>query len=211
VKNSSEADTAEIVGVIAAEKLGGAAQLWRMPSLLDDPLTSPHTARHLDELEAAAHEEGFARGHADGYAAGAALARDQAQKLSQLLDHLARPVAEFDAEVERMLVALTIEVGRRLVNAQLELDPAITAEAVREALEALGGTPRDARVHLHPRDLEVLKNILAPPSDGPQWRFVADNSLRPGDCRIVTEGAQIDAQLDTRQASLARSLLGEAE
>jgi len=212
MKNSSDADVVEPVAVIVAEKVGAEPKLWELPSFEElEELNSPHTAKHLDELEAAAHEEGLARGHAEGYAAGAALAREEAQRLHQLLEHLAHPIAEFDAEIERMMVALTIEVARRLVNAQLELDPALTAGAVREALEALRGSPRDARVHLHPRDVELLKGMLEPPSDGPKWRFVADKEMRPGDCRIVTDGGQINALLDTREAGVSRALLGDVE
>ncbi len=208
----SESDV-PTVSVLTGEQVASAFQRWELPDLdvWTDPQVAAHTARHLDQLEAAAYEEGIARGRSEGYAAGAAMAREQAQRLHHLLDHLRFPLAEFDAEVERMLIALTIEVGRRLVGAQLELDPTLTANAVREALEALGTPPRDARVHLNTEDLNVLKDVIAAPDSASQWRFVADPKLRSGDCRIVTEGAQVDAQLDTRQASLSRALLGDNE
>ena len=209
MKNSSDAVLPDVVSVITAETVGRAAQLWELPSLVDpDP---PPTAAELQEIETAAYEEGFARGKAEGYAAGAAIAREQAERLRLLLEHLARPIAELDEEVERTLVALAIEVARRLTNAQIELDPGVTASVVREALEALGDTPRDARVHLNPAELEALRGILEPPTEGPKWRFVADNTLHRGDCRIVTDGGQVDARLDTREASLSRALLGDRE
>jgi flagellar assembly protein FliH len=207
----SEANVIPTVSVLAAEDAAAVFQRWQMPTLdaWADPEAAAHTARHLDQLEAAAYEEGFARGRNEGYAAGAAAAREQAQRLHNLLDHLRAPLAEFDAEIERMLIALTIEVGRRLVGAQLQLDPALTANAVREALDALGTPPREARIHLNGEDLNLLKDVVVPPDGASQWRFVADPKLRSGDCRIVTEGAQVDAQLDTRQASLSRALLGD--
>jgi flagellar assembly protein FliH len=209
----SEPDSdSDLVGVLGAEEVS-AAQRWELPDL-GAPM-EPMTLRHLEELEAAAHQEGFARGradgYADGYAAGAALAREQAQRLQHLLDHLRAPLAEFDAEVERMLVALTVEVAQRLVATQLQLDPSLTVNAVHEALAALGDAPREARIHLNAEDLALLKDVVAPPDSASQWRFVADPKLRSGDCRIVTEGAQVDAQLDTRQASLSRALLGDGQ
>jgi flagellar assembly protein FliH len=209
VKNSSDAVLPDIVSVITAETLGKAAQLWAMPSL-EPPKPLP-TAAKLQEIESAAYEEGFARGKAEGYAAGAAIAREQAERLKLLMEALASPLADFDAEVESALVALAIEVARRLTNAQIDLDPAVTAGVVREALEALGDNPRDARVHLNPAELESLRGVLTPPSEGPKWRFVADASLHRGDCRIVTEGGSVDARLDTREASISRGLLGDRE
>lgn len=209
MKNSSEAAVLETVSVISAESVGSAARLWELPSFNEPDPNSLPTAKHLQEIEQAAYEEGFARGKAEGYAAGAAIAREQAQRLRDLLEHLARPIAELDAEVESTLVALAIDVARRLVNAQIELDPTIVAGVVREALEALGDTPRDARVHLHPADLESLRDVLQPPSEGPKWRFVPDASLHRGDCRIVTEGGQVDARLDTREAGVSRTLIGD--
>jgi flagellar assembly protein FliH len=198
-----------MVSVLSAESVGAGAQLWQMPALDEPDGHALPTAEELQEIEAAAYEEGFARGKAEGYAAGAAIAREQAERLKQLLEHLSKPIAALDAEVEATLVALAIEVGRRLANMQLELDPTVTARVVREALDALGDAPRDARVHLHPVDLEALRDVLTPPTEGPKWRFVADNTLHRGDCRIVTEGGQVDARLDTREASIARTLLGD--
>ena len=209
MKNSSDDVLPDVVSVIAAESLAKAAQRWAMPSL--EPPRPPPTAAEVQGIETAAYEEGFARGKAEGYAAGAGLAREQAERLRLLLEHLSRPIAEFNAEVENAMVALTIEVARRLTNARIELDPEVTAGVVREALEALGDTPREARVHLNPAELEALKGVLAPPTDGPKWRFVADAGLHRGDCRIVTEGGSVDARLDTREASISRALLGDRE
>lgn len=210
MKNSSDAAVLpDLVSVITAETVSRNAQRWSLPSLKEpDP---PPTAAELQEIEQAAYEEGFARGKAEGYAAGAAIAREQAERLRLLMEHLARPIADFDAEVENALVALAIEVARRLTNAQVELDSKVTVGVVREALEALGDTPRDARVHLNPAELEALREVLSPPTEGPKWRFVGDASLHRGDCRIVTEGGSVDARLDTREASISRSLLGDRE
>jgi flagellar assembly protein FliH len=40
-------------------------------------------------------------------------------------------------------------------------------------------------------------------------QLVADPALGRGDCRVVTDSVQVDARMDTREACLARALLGD--
>jgi flagellar assembly protein FliH len=171
------------------------AQPWRVPSLGEAARTR-------------AGEPAAARGRAEGYAAGLAESRATAQRLSALLDHLARPLADLNADVERALVALTIEMARRLAHLEMDLDPRRVAGVVREAVSALGSAPRELRVHLHPEDLEAVRAAIGD-EDGSNWKLIADRELNRGDCRVAAEGAAVDARLDTRQATLASQLLGE--
>lgn len=203
-----------------AESLG-TVERWDIPVIRDEldlpPPPPPHTADHLDELERTAYEDGYARGHSEGYAAGdaqgyadgAARVREQTAHLKALLDHLAKPMRDLDGEVERTLIALALEVGRRLAQATLIQEPEAIAGVVREALGALGAPARDARIHLHPKDVELVGETLTLPADFSGWRLVPDRDLMRGDVRIVTDSAQVDARLDTREASVAQALLGE--
>lgn len=172
-------------------------------------LAPPPTAARLDDLEAAAHEEGFARGHADGMAAGMAEMREQAQRLRALLDHCTLPLAQLDAEVESALVELALHAARRLVQQEFEIDPQRMAATVNEAVEALVVMPRELRVLLHPEDARLLKDTLLRPAEVSAWRIVSDPTLARGDCRIAGDSGWVDATLATRERSLAQALLGE--
>ncbi len=189
------------------------AARWELPLLQDfsrpAPVDAPPTAQRIEEIEAAAHREGQLRGHAEGYAAGLAEAREQAQRLRQLFEHLSRPLAELDSEVERALIALTLELARRLVQQELTLDPAKVAGAVHEAVAALGTAPRNLRVYLHPDDAELLKGQLTLSADVQDWHLLPDKELMRGDCRVATDSARVDARLDTRQAAIGQALLGD--
>lgn len=189
------------------------AKPWRLPVFGQGAggtkTARPHSAQHLDDLESSAHQDGFARGHAEGYAAGLAQARQTGVRLEALLNHLARPLADLDSESERALVALTIEMARRLAHLEMDLDPTRVAQVVREAVSALGTVPREVRVYLHPEDLEAVRGVLAASEESASWKLIADRELNRGDARLVTDGAQVDARLDTRQAELAQQLLGE--
>jgi len=198
--------------VFAAEHMPG-VQRWEAPAFGQPAAAaqSLHTAAQLDALERAAHEEGFARGHADGYAAGAADARNAAQRLQQLLEHCARPLAELDGEVEQALVELALQAARRLVQREYQFDPGLMTGAVHEAVAALATIPRELRVHLHPEDLRLLHDSLERPPELSAWRLVADAALSRGDCRIASDSGWVDATLATREQALARALDAQRE
>lgn len=184
------------------------AQRWELPVFNAAPAPL-RTAAQLDDLEAAAHEEGFARGHADGLAAGMAEMQQQAQRLRQLLEHCAQPLAQLDADVEAVLVELALRAARQLVQQEFEIDPARMAATVNEAVAALVVVPRELRVLLHPDDARLLKDILVRPAEVAAWRIVPDPTLARGDCRIAGDSGWVDATLATRERSLAQALLDD--
>jgi flagellar assembly protein FliH len=183
------------------------ARPWQLPVFGHSAPQPLHTAEQVESIEAAAYEEGFARGHAEGLAAGAAEVKAQAQRLRALLEHCSRPLAHLDAEVESALVELALQVARRLVQREFEIDPRRMAGTVREAIGTLAAVPRELRVHLHPEDARLLQDQLAPPPEVTSWRLVPDAALERGDCRIAGETGWIDATLSSRVKTLAQTLL----
>lgn len=195
--------------------MSAGATVWNCPPLDDDRREKPkvagsklNTAAHLDAIEKAAYEEGFARGHAEGYANGNREAQAVAARISLLLEHMSRPLKDLNVEVEHALIRLVVDTARRLVNEAMTLDPVLVSGAVHEAVSAVSASAREMKIFLHPDDLSALKNNLSFSSDA-IWKLVPDATLRRGDCRVVTESSQIDARMDTRQTNIERALLGE--
>jgi flagellar assembly protein FliH len=189
------------------------ARRWQMPPLNLPANEALHTAQHFDDLGRTAYDDGHARGYAEGqaqgYADGAARVRDDLDRLRLLLDRFSRPLQALDEEVERLLVSMAIDVGRRLAQQTLDADPARVAVIVREALAVLGQPLHEVRIHLHPDDVALLRSQPPAEPDSHRWQLVADAELGRGDCRVVSDGAQVDARMDTREAGLARALLGD--
>ena len=202
--------------ILSAEAFAAQAAAWTLPNF-DEGLrrknTPPPSAVHLEDLEAEAAREGQARGYAEGYAQGhaqgAADALAQAQRLRALLDHLAAPVAEVDARTEQALVALTLELARRLVQQELVVDPGKMLGIVRDAVGHLAQPVRGLRVRLNPDDARVVAELIKTESDAETWTLVADRSMMPGDCIVESDTSRVDARLDTRQAQLAQRLLAD--
>ena len=203
--------------ILSAEAYAAQAAAWTLPNF-DEALrrrnTPPPSAAHLEELEAEAAREGQARGHAEGlaqgYAAGVAAATAEAQRLRELLAHIAAPVAELDAKTEQALVALMLELARRLVQQELIVDPAKMLGIVRDAVGHLAQPVRGLRVRLHPDDARIVGEHLSADEIGESWTIVADHKMMPGDCVVESDTSRVDARLDTRQAQLAQRLLGDS-
>lgn len=198
--------------ILSGDSVAAQAATWTLPSfdaLVRARSTPPPSAQQLESLEAEAAREGHARGYAEGYAQGAAAVKADAARMRQMLKHLAAPVAEVDAQTEQALVALTLELARRLVQQELATDPAKMLGIVRDAVSHLSQPTRNLRVRLHPDDARVVSEALSTEEDSESWTLVADRKLMPGDCIVESESARVDARLDTRQAQLAQRLLGD--
>lgn len=198
--------------VISGDSVAAQVPAWTLPNFdgLPRGLGSAPSAQRIADIEAEAAREGQARGYADGYAQGAMAARNEAQRLRQIAQHLAAPVAEVDAQTEQALVALMLELARRLVQQELAADPAKVMGIVRDAVAHLAQPARGVRVRLHPDDARVVAELLNNETSGESWTLVPDRQLNPGDCLVESENARIDARLDTRQAQLAQRLLGDS-
>lgn len=180
------------------------ARTWLGPVFEAPPSAArPRSTAAPEETPEMLRERVRREAHAEGLAS----ARVSIERVQRLLDALARPYEDLQAETEQTLVALTIEIARRLAYVELELDPTRVLRVVREAVSALAQPPRDIRIALHPQDAAVLRPLLEADEESRPWRLVADAQLNRGDCRVSSEAGSVDARLDTRQAMLAQQLL----
>lgn len=185
------------------------ATRWAKPAF-DAPRQSrpDDLSAHLAAAEAEAQTRGFAIGRATGLAEGRAIAEGLAEQLRAVLNALATPLIAVDAEMERVLVALTLEAARRIAQQELNLDPTKVAAVVRDAVAGLGAGARRVAVYVNPNDYAALSEVLADQVNSTEgWRLVADPEVLPGGCHVESEQASVVASLDARAAGLAHTLL----
>jgi flagellar assembly protein FliH len=189
-----------------------AAQVYCLPKV-DGPIVG----RRVNEKEKAeAERANFASGYEAGLAAArreidAQLAslRQRAAQLDVILGSLARPFEELDAEVEQQLTLLALTVGKQMVRRELRTDPAQVIGVIRESVGRLPAAARDVRVHLHPEDAKVVRELLATPGTDRAWSIVEDPALSRGGCIVRTDISQIDARLDSRLNAVVAAAFGD--
>jgi flagellar assembly protein FliH len=193
---------------------------WSMPVVEGNVIGRP-----IDERKAAAAAEAIARvareqSEARGYEAGMAKAKTEMeghnnelkariQKLDKLLQFMGRPLEELDADVEKMLLRLTLTVGKQLARRELRIDPSQVIAIIRESLQELPTAAREARVLLHPEDASIVRERLAEPSNERAWTIVEDPTMSRGGCVVKTETSRIDARLESRINTIIANVLGD--
>lgn len=158
------------------------------------------TAADIDAMFEDARRDGYETGLNEG----AELVREQAQRVAALADGLDDALRRLDGDVAEELVGLAIEIAHRLVRHALAENPEAVIETVRAAL---GQLPQaQARIHLHPDDVALVRAYLADQSEHAHHALVEDDSVSRGGCRLQTAGSEIDATIETRWRRVLESL-----
>ena len=168
-------------------------------AVADEPVPRPPSLEEIQAIEEAArrdgYEAGLAQGHQEGFAQGQAEVRRLAAQIEGILDNFTRPLARLEDEVSAALGELAVRIAGSLVGRAYDADPVLLSDLVGEALDAVGGTSREAEVRLHPDDIHALAPLLALVSGA---RLVPDPSLGRGDLRVHAESVRIDGTLEAR-------------
>jgi flagellar assembly protein FliH len=198
---------AELVSAWSAPQIegrvSGARRGWR-------------TVGELEQVE----QQAWSAAELAGRAAGLAAAKAETDSRLHSLDHqintletalvaLSRPLAHMDDNVHEQIVVLAVAIARQLVRRELRTDPTQIIGIVRETVALLPASTRGVRVVLHPEDAALVRERLATPQVDQVWSISEDPILARGDCRVLTDFAQIDARLESRLADAIATLLGD--
>lgn len=195
------------------------ARAWAAPVIDGETVPAGRGRRLSDE----AHEEEqrlFAeaqqRGHAAGLAAAQAeIKRQQAsveaqrQALVTALEALTRPLGQLDDQVHEQIALLAMRIARAVVRRELRTDPSQIIAVVRDTVALLPMATGGPRVLLHPEDARLVRERIVAAGAEAGWSIIDDPVLGRGDCRVLTDHAQVDARIDTRLNEALIALLGE--
>jgi flagellar assembly protein FliH len=131
------------------------------------------------------------------------------QRLGTILEFMAHPLRELDAEVERQLVLLAGAIARQVVRREIRLEPGQIVAVIRETVALLPATTRDVRVHLHPDDAALVRERLREPGADAAWTIAEDPVLSRGGCRVTSENSTIDARIEQRLGAAIAAVLGD--
>lgn len=197
--------------IIPKEDLEG-IENWSLPEVhgagAREVAARPLTARQIEELQQQAREEGFQQGRREGLEAGKKEIRARVRELEALMQTLTRPLEQLDARIEDELVQLALAVAKQLVRRELKTDPGQVLAVVREAMAALPLAARNVRLHLHPEDAALVREMLALGDSERGWLIVEDPVLSRGGCKISSDTSQIDASVERRLHSVIANVLG---
>jgi flagellar assembly protein FliH len=175
----------------------------------------------------AGYKEGFEKGRAEGHqqgleageAEGRELGQQQAEeatrnemasridRLEHLLGELALPIQRHEEELESVLVNLTTVLARAVVYRELNLDSSQIRQVVRKALAALPSTADNLRIHIHPDDLEPVREVAERLEVSPS--IIEDDTLMPGGCKVESRHSLVDYTVEKRFQRAVQGMLEE--
>lgn len=172
----------------------GRFALWPLPDLVRGPEA---VAAEPTEAEVA-WREGHAAGLREGLAAGEVPVRDALAALRGAAESLQAVQAAFVSALEEQLAALAVVVAQQLVQREIQSDPSIVRDLVRQAVELV---PADGgiEVRLHPDDLASLQgqlDLYAASGQRIEIRWRADDSVERGGYLIDTPQRMVDGRVD---------------
>lgn len=165
-----------------------------------------------EEGQKLGYEAGLVKGQEEGYQKGSAEAQQMMQSKAaewqQLLEALAEPFKQLDANVEQALVDLVIAISRQVVRREIKMEPGQIVAVLREAINALPLSSQKITITLHPEDADLVRTALGVDDSLPSWRMLEDPLLTRGGCRVETEMSSVDATLENRLTAVITQMLG---
>ncbi len=163
-------------------------------------------------------QNAYERGYEDGNAAGRAAAAQEltavVARLREAVEQLAQEKQEIMAGLERNVQIIALAVARQLFQREVEIDPTITTQLVRQALELVPMTDK-VTVRMNPADIAyVSEHVHDDVEDDKHARieWVADSTLDRGSCVVDSPERCVDGTIDVLIRDLAhRMKLQDAE
>jgi len=190
---------------------------WSEEIRFDQPLqdvrlapspASPEGEERSRERERLAYERGVAAGERS---VGQMLIQQRADMLelqNGILSALRQALPQLIAEAEGALIELAHSAVQKIV-AGLPVDARLVEAVVREALAQMEHAA-EVSVHLHPQDLDLLRQINAPllleQVGGKPLHFQADQTVGRGGCWLQTSFGLVDARRETKLERIANTL-----
>ncbi|WP_082008580.1 flagellar assembly protein FliH [Photobacterium gaetbulicola] len=160
-------------------------------------------------------EQGLLQGREQGVAQGIEEGQAQFVQATQPFARVYQQAAELFAEHERrqreQVCELVQKVAQQVIRCELALQPQQILALVDETLESLPGEPLGLKVKMAKEEFTHLEKVASDKIS--EWNIVCDDSLRQGECRVVTKNAEADAgceqRLETCMAAVKGHLLDE--
>ncbi len=135
------------------------------------------------------------------------------QTLLPALEHLVREINDMKgallAEWERSTVKIAMAIASRIIRREVEHDPQISLEVIREALRLAAGSA-EIKLHVNPSDYtnlgSQLHRVAATMAQIAPSEIIADASVSPGGCRVETKHGEIDQQIETQLCRIEEEL-----
>lgn len=188
---------------------------WKMPVEEEEEEIALPTAEELEAIRKSAYDEGFESGKAQGLKSGYDQGIKNGQqeidatmaRLKQVMQALYEPIHQQDEALESVLLDSVISICRLILKRELKIDSSQIDTILRSAIDSLGVGYKNLKIHLHPRDAELISDKLKGFSDyNSEWRIIEHPTLSPGGCIVETDTSLLNATVDQRVKQVVQQI-----
>ncbi|OAN18611.1 flagellar assembly protein FliH [Photobacterium jeanii] len=203
----------------------------------EEPGPPPLTAADLDEIRQSAYEEGVAEGRsaghdegfevgkqagleagllegreqglAEGIAQGQQVITEHVSALASVIEKLAAPLQQMDVEVESQVVNMVVALAKELIRVEVQTNPQVILQTVREVVSALPIAGRSITLQLHPEDLAIIRDAYSEDDlANRQWQLQAEPAMNRGDLQVSSGDSSVDFLMEDRIRQLLQQFQG---
>lgn len=129
--------------------------------------------------------------------------------LEQMIQQISAARLEWLENWEQNAVRLAVAIAEKIIRRQLDTQPQITVDLVREALELAAGS-QSIKVYLNAADHAALgrqvESLVRQLAQVTPAEITTHESVTPGGCVVQTEFGTIDQRLESQLARIAEEL-----
>ncbi|MCL9781890.1 flagellar assembly protein FliH [Vibrio sp. S4M6] len=154
-------------------------------------------------------KEGFEIGHKEGLDASQELIQQQVQNFVSIANQFAQPLELMNAQVEKQLVDMVLTLTREVVHVEVQTNPQIILDTVKQSVESLPITGHQITIKLHPQDVEIVEQAF--PQDQLElrnWTLLSDPALNVGDVQIEAGESSVNYQMEERIRTVLSNFCG---
>lgn len=169
--------------------------------------TAAQTLRKAEDLASSEKSRGYREGYEKGVRDGLASMRDEHAAAAEQLARTVAAVDRYLGSMEGEIAELTMGIVRQVLGAFDDAD--LVARLAGQAL-ANFRRAKHLKITVHPdactRVREAVDGLVEREGLAVTVMVAGDPALRPTDCRLVSDFAVVEADLETQLAALARAL-----
>lgn len=161
------------------------------------------------EIERAAYQKGYEEGLAGGRANGEEQAAEMVKQVVAIVEQATELHDTMLREAETEMVALCLEIARKVVQAELRTNPDVVHGVVSAAVQKINGSPR-VTIKVNPGQVESVKkhwaSAFGPNYREKEWVIEGDPQVPAGGCILDTKYGSIDARIGTQFDQIQKTL-----
>ncbi len=133
------------------------------------------------------------------------------QESQRILEEARQSKIQIMNSSEADMVRLVMAVARKVIGGELETNPRVIINILREGLNYLDN-PQNVTVYVNPMEVDKILEVMQSESFNDigsneiSLKVVADKRIQAGGCALESDAGSVDARLETRIASVEKTI-----